>query len=487
MSLSESYILGFKHFIPESIAVITMVVLLLLASMKNIKKVSYALAGIGMLAALATLCCNLSLPPIHIFSSSLIIDSFGTIMKIVMVLGTLGAIYLSYNSSDIYSELKIEFVIMVIGVLIGGMLLASASNLLTLYIGIETLSILSYALASFKRNDERSSEAGLKYVLYGGLTAGIMLFGMSHVFGILGTIQFTEMVSVIPELTNSQIAVLIPSFLLFLVGIGYKIACVPFHMWAPDVYEGSPIPVTTFFAIVPKIAGVSVLLRISLTLFSSAGALQFSWVAVLTVIAALTMTVGNIAAINQKSVKRMLAYSSISHAGVMLLGILVVNKTGTASVVFYSITYLFMTLAAFYITSIVSDKYGNDHFERFNGLLSRYPLMAIVMIVTMFSLAGLPPLSGFVAKFNIISAVIDSKFYTLGVIAVLNSVISLFYYLKIVRHMVFCPTESTEKIDGFALSSQVIIGIIVIPIILLGIFWSDLHTLSTSASLFVSL
>ena len=177
-------------------------------------------------------------------------------------------------------------------------------------------------------------EAGLKYSLYGGIAAGVMLFGMSHIFGVLGTIQFEEIIPKLQNLSSLQLSILIPSFMMFFVGIGYKIACVPFHMWAPDVYEGSPIPVTTFFSIVPKVAGIAALVRITMVFFSKEGALQDSWVVILQVIAVLTMFVGNISAIDQKSVKRMLAYSSIAHAGFMLLGVVVMDEVGARAILF---------------------------------------------------------------------------------------------------------------------------------------------------------
>ena len=434
-----NYLANVGRYIPELLLVVLMVGLIILEATyddddKN-KTYVFIMGMIGLAATLVCLIFNFSNKPELIFSNSMIIDPFGTIMKMVMVLGTAGAFYLSRISKDIYETLKTEFIIMAVGILIGGMILASANNMLMIYIGVETLSILSYVMASLKKNDERSSEAGLKYALYGGISAGIMLFGMSHIFGVLGTIQFTGMAANIAKLNTQQLVILMPSFVLFFVGLGYKIAAVPFHMWSPDVYEGSPTPVTTFFAIVPKMAGITALVRVTFIFFATQSPIKTAWIMLLMAVAALTMTVGNVTAIGQKSIKRMLAYSSISHAGVMLCGLVVVNEIGVRSIVFYGITYLFMTLVAFYITSIVQDKYGNDHFERFQGLAYRYPFMAVIMAIVMFSLTGLPPMAGFIAKFNIINALVSSKFYSLAIILALNSVVSAYYYLKIVRLM----------------------------------------------------
>lgn len=484
-----NYLANIGHYIPEILLVVLMVGLILVETTykedeKN-RRYIFITAIIGLVATFVALCFNMTGKPQAIFSNSIMIDDFSTLLKMIMVVGTLAAIYLSRFSRDIYETLKSEFAIMAVGILIGGFLLASANNMLTMYLGIETLSILSYVMASFKKNDERSSEAGLKYALYGGISAGIMLFGMSHIFGVLGTIQFAGIVTVIPKLSIAQIAILLPSFVLFFVGIGYKIAAVPFHMWSPDVYEGSPTPVTTFFAIVPKLAGIAALIRVTAIFFNAPGPMRVGWVGLMLAIAALTMTVGNITAIGQKSVKRMLAYSSISHAGIMMSALVMVNEMSVRSVLFYAITYMFMTLVAFYITSIVQDKYGNDHFDRFSGLIYRYPVMAVMMAVVMFSLIGIPPLAGFVAKYNILIALITSKFYALAIILVLNSVISAYYYLKIVRLMTLKPKESDEQIEGFGFLNQMIIVGMTVPVLVLGIFWDTIITYAGGAKLFI--
>lgn len=484
-----TYFANIGHYIPEMILVVLMVGLILLEATykeneKN-KTYFYVTTYIGLATAFAALLVNLGAKPLTIFTGSMTIDPFSTLMKMIMVLGTFGAVYLSKINRDIYETLKSEYVIIAIGVLIGGMILASANNMLMLYIGIETLSILSYVLASLSKNNDRSSEAGLKYALYGGISAGIMLFGMSHIFGMLGTIQFSEMITILPTIEAWKIAVLLPSFLLFFVGIGYKIACVPFHMWSPDVYEGSPLPVTAFFSVVPKIAGVAVLIRVTMMFFGHTGPMQIGWVGLLTIISALTMTVGNVTAINQKSVKRMLAYSSISHAGVMMAGLTVLTEVGIRSIVFYGISYLFMTMVAFYILGVVQDKYNNDHFERFSGLIYRYPFMAIMMTIVMFSLTGLPPFAGFVAKFNILYALLEKKYFALAVILAFNSIVSAYYYLKIVRLMVLKKEESSEKIEHFGFLNQMIITVMTVPVIFLGIFWQKIMMLAQGATIFI--
>lgn len=484
-----NYLANVGRYIPELLLVVLMVGIILLettyAEDEKNKKYIFIATCIGLVATFASLIANLSGKSEAIFSNSMIIDPFSTVMKMMMVIGTFGAFYLSSFSKDIYESLKTEFIIMAIGVLIGGMILASANNMLMLYLGIETLSIISYVMASLKKNDERSSEAGLKYALFGGVSSGIALYGMSHMFGVLGTIQFSGMAANIAKLDHTQILIMMPSFILFFAGIGYKIASVPFHMWSPDVYEGSPTPVTTFFAVVPKLAGISALIRITMIFFATPSPLRVGWVGLMMVMAALTMTVGNVTAIGQKSVKRMLAYSSISHAGVMMAGLVMINEIGVRAVVFYGITYVFMTLVAFYITSIVQDKYGNDHFDRFQGLAYRYPFMGIMMTIVMFSLTGLPPLAGFIAKFNIISALLNSKYYSLAIVLALNSVVSAYYYLKIVRLMTLKTQESNETIEGFGFLNQLIIIVMTAPVLVLGIFWESIMGLAEGAKIFI--
>jgi NADH-quinone oxidoreductase subunit N len=484
-----NYLANISRYIPELILVALMVGLILIETTykedeKNRKYIFAATAG-GLVLTLLALICNLSVKPEAIFSNAVVIDPLSTTMKIMMVIGTFFSVYLSRFSKDIYETLRTEYAIMAVGILIGGMLLASANNMLTLYIGIETLSILSYVMASFKKNSEQSSEAGLKYSLYGGISAGLMLFGMSHIFGVLGTIQFAGLGESLKQLTTAQTLILMPSFILFFVGIGYKIATVPFHMWAPDVYEGSPTPVTTLFAIVPKLAGITALIRVTMIFFSAKSMIRVEWIGMIMAIAALTMTVGNVTAIGQKSVKRMLAYSSISHAGIMVAGLVMVNEVGIRSVVFYGITYVFMTLVAFYVTSIVQDKYGNDHFERFTGLAYRYPVMAITMSIVMFSLTGVPPFAGFVAKFNIMTSLINSKNFSLAIILGLNSVVSAYYYLKIVRLMTLKQQESNETIQGFSFLNQFVIVGLTIPVIVLGVFWENIFNLASNAKIFL--
>jgi NADH-quinone oxidoreductase subunit N len=445
----------------------------------------YTYALVVLALTLIPLVQNLGKEPLYIFHNAITIDPFSTLIKIIMVVGTMGAVYLSRSSKDIYTNLKSEFCILAVGVLIGGMLLASSNNMLTLYLGIETLSILSYVMSSLKRDESTSAEAGIKYALYGGLTAGVMLFGMSHLYGVLGSIQFVEMIPKLATLQGTNLAVVMISFLMFFAGIGYKISCFPFHMWSPDVYQGSPIPVTSFFSIVPKLGGIAVLVRVSMVFFAGESVLSVTWVGLMLVIAAMTMTVGNVTAIGQSSVKRLLAFSSIGHVGMMMLGVVVLNEVGVRAILFYGIVYMFMTLIAFYITSHLSDMYGSDSQDVFKGLIYKHPTMAIIMAGVLFSLAGMPPFSGFVAKFNIFSVVIEKKYYGIALVAGINSVISLYYYLKLAKTMIFGKVEGEEKVEGFTMANQAVIIALFLPVLFLGVFWDQAMALSGYATVYI--
>lgn len=478
-----------SYYIPELICIVLMTTLLVFESAvkeehaNRGKIIGYALAMLSV--TLIFLFQNLGEAPIFIFHKAIAIDPFSTLVKIIMVLGTMGAIYLSYSSKDIYTNLKSEFSIMAVGVLIGGMLLASANNMLTLYLGIETLSILSYVMSSFKRDDSTSTEAGMKYALYGGLSAGIALYGISHLYGTLGSIQFVEMVTKLPALEGTNLAIVLVSFLMFFVGIGYKISLFPFHMWTPDVYQGSPIPVTSFFAIVPKMAGLAALVRVSFIFFTEGSILTVSWIGLMLVISAMTMTVGNVTAIGQSSVKRLLAFSSIGHVGMMILGVVTLNQEGVQAILFYGIVYLFMTLIAFYITSHLSDMYGTDSYDVFKGLIYKHPLMALIMAAVLFSLAGMPPFSGFVAKFNIFSVIIAKKYYGIALVAAINSVIALYYYMKLAKTMIFGTADGEVRVAGFTMANQAVITMLFIPVLFLGIFWEKVMIISGNATIFI--
>ncbi|MEZ4293855.1 MAG: NADH-quinone oxidoreductase subunit N [Polyangiaceae bacterium] len=381
-----------------------------------------------------------------------------------------------------------EFFALLLVLTLGMNLMASSRNLLMIYLSLEIVSVISFVMAGLKFQDKKSSEAALKYVVYGGVASGIMLYGMSWIFGLTQSLYLGECAQRIAQLTTEQgkvPAVVFVGTVCMLAGFGYKISAAPFHMWTPDVYEGAPTPVTAFLSVGPKAAGFAVLVRF---FWDALGAAEMPivkgvpvdtpWPVIAGCLAMATMTVGNLSALGQENVKRMLAYSSIAHAGYMLLGFSVFSEQGVASMVFYVVTYCFMNLGAFLVVAAVAEQNGGDEtLGAFKGLGRRAPLVAAVMTVFLISLTGLPPMAGFVGKFYLFSALISKGGtwnWAVAVVGVLNSVISLFYYARVMRSMYLEKSESTSPTQVRRLFGAASIALAV-PTLVLGIYWGPLY------------
>ncbi|MYB66671.1 NADH-quinone oxidoreductase subunit N, partial [Candidatus Poribacteria bacterium] len=341
-----------------------------------------------------------------------------------------------------------------------------------IFISLETVSLTSYILAGFLTHSPRSSEAAFKYITYGAVASGTMLFGLSLIFGMTGTGDLAEISTRLPEvLASGQVTALglLIAITFILAGVGYKIASVPFHMWSPDVYEGAPIPITAFLSVASKAAGFALFLRFFYSGFSAQGLLDsVDWGILLAIVSALTMTVGNLAALPQRNVKRLLAYSSIAHGGYLLMGGVLLTSDGLSAILFYLIVYLFMNLGAFYVVILVANDSGSEMIEGYRGLSSRSPLVAGAMVIFLVSLTGIPPFAGFFGKFFLFKAVIDEGFYWLAFIGLINSVISLYYYARIIKAMYF---ESAEDRESFysTKSTFALLTVFVIPTIFIGL------------------
>lgn len=381
-----------------------------------------------------------------------------------------------------------EFFALLLVLTLGMNLMAASRNLLMIYLSLEIVSVISFVMAGLKFQDAKSSEAALKYVVYGGVASGIMLYGMSWIFGLTQSLYLSECAERIVALTTAQgkvPAVVFVGTVCMLAGFGYKISAAPFHMWTPDVYEGAPTPVTAFLSVGPKAAGFAVLIRFFWEALGAAempivkgAAVETPWPIIAGCLAMATMTVGNLSALGQENVKRMLAYSSIAHAGYMLLGFSVFSDAGVASIVFYVVTYCFMNLGAFLIVAAVAEQNGGDEtLTAFRGLGRRAPLVAAVMTVFLVSLTGLPPMAGFVGKFYIFSALVTaggSWNWAIAVVGVLNSVISLFYYARVMRAMYLEKSESTAPTNVRTLFNAASI-VLAVPTLLLGIYWGPVY------------
>jgi NADH-quinone oxidoreductase subunit N len=382
-----------------------------------------------------------------------------------------------------------EFFVLLLVIDLGLNMMAMSRNLLMIYLSLELVSIISFILAGYKINDRKSSEAAMKYVIFGGVASGIMLYGMSWLFGLTQSLNLAEISRRVVALSAEQGRVpeaVFVAVVCMLAGFGYKISAAPFHMWTPDVYEGAPTPVTAFLSVGPKAAGFAILLRFFADGLAARGSMSGSvatlWPILGGLLAMATMTVGNLSALGQNNVKRMLAYSSIAHAGYMLLGFCVFTEAGTAAILFYIATYCFMNLGAFLVVIAVAERSdGDESIEAFKGLGTRSPVLAICMAIFLFSLTGLPPFAGFVGKFYIFASLLRSGGswnWLIAVVGVLNSVVSLFYYARVLRAMYLTPAEKSEGIDVRTMFGVTSLAL-ALPTIVLGIYWGPVYDFVT--------
>jgi NADH-quinone oxidoreductase subunit N len=353
-------------------------------------------------------------------------------------------------------------------------LMAAAGNLLMAYLSLEFVSLTSYVLTGFLPHDRRSGEAALKYLIYGGVASGAMIYGMSWLFGLTGTMDYAGIAQRLAALDAPSRGALFLALVLVLAGFGYKISAVPFHMWAPDVYTGAPIPVTAFLAVGSKAAGFAMLLRFfnfGMTPEgpgTALGGIPFPQLA--TLVCAATMTLGNLAAISQTNMKRLLAYSSIAHAGYALLGFVVFADAGLQAVIFYLTVYYIMNLGAFWVVMLIHNVTGREDIDAYRGLAWRGgSLPALALAIFLFSLAGLPPLAGFVGKFYVFAAGIQGRLYALVVVGVLNSVVSLYYYARVVKMMFLDLPEPEDPPLAFRLGDLGAVGVLSLATLYLGV------------------
>jgi len=426
-----------------------------------------------------------------LFYQTIAVDPFSTFFKILFLIAVLFVIAISFKSNELSTYRFGEYYSLILIMLFGMFLMASSIDLIMIYLSLEIVSITSYILAGYEKNRQRSNEAALKYVIYGGVSTGIMLYGFSILFGLTGTTKIAEIHQVLLASSYSPVT-LVVAILFILAGFGYKIASVPFHFWSPDVYEGAPTPITALLSVAPKAAGFAVLIRFfNVTLVGSTtpnmgqwftlGSLP--WPQILAAISAMTMFLGNLVAIRQDNVKRMLAYSSIAHAGYILMGAVVLNQQGLFAMMYYLFVYLFMNLGAFVVVIIISNTYGTENIEEYRGLGFKVPYLGVIMTIFMFALTGLPPTGGFVAKFYLFSALINagSQFYWLAVVGIINSVISFYYYARIVKMMFLQDApEGLEVKKGHPWMTTVL-TLLVIPTLILGVYWESIATFAQNS------
>ena len=373
------------------------------------------------------------------YNGQFVADAFAAFLKILVLLGAALTLILSLDYNRKNRIGRFEFPVLMLLSVTGMMVMVSATNLMTLYLGLELQSLALYVLAAFARDDLRSSEAGLKYFVLSGLASGLLLYGISLVYGFSGTMDFGLLARALTRPASASPGVVV-GIVFVLVGLAFKISAVPFHMWTPDVYEGAPTPVTVFFSTAPKVAAFGLLLRTMITPF---GHQLVAWQHLIVIVSIASMLLGALAAIGQTNIKRLMAYSSIGHMGYALIGLAVATPEGIRGVLLYLIVYVFMSAGAF-ACIIAMQRRGRalEQITDLNGLARTDPTLALLMAVFMFSMAGVPPLSGFFGKLYIFLPAVQAGMWTLAVIGVLTSVVGSYYYLRIVKVMYFDAAEA---------------------------------------------
>ncbi|MEZ5873752.1 MAG: NADH-quinone oxidoreductase subunit NuoN [Hyphomicrobiales bacterium] len=389
----------------------------------------------------------------RLFSGSFIVDPFGRAVKLLTLIGAGAALVLSVDYWRKAGGLKFEYPILVLFATTGMLMMISAYDLIALYVGLELQSLALYVVAAFRRDSERSAEAGLKYFVLGALASGMLLYGASLVYGFTGSTEFSQIAAAVqPSGANLG---LIFGLVFMMVGFAFKISAVPFHMWTPDVYEGAPTPVTAFFAAAPKLAAMALTVRVVISAFP---AVTVEWRQIVVFLAIASMALGSFAAIGQTNIKRLMAYSSIGHMGYALVGLAAGTAAGVQGVIIYLAIYLAMTLGTFAcILAMRRDGKMIEEIDQLSGLSRTSPMMALMLAILMFSLAGIPPLAGFFAKFYVFLAAIEAGLYSLAVIGVLLSVVGAYYYLRIVKIMYF--DDPAERFEPMQAPLAVVLGV----------------------------
>lgn len=410
------------------------------------------------------------------FNGTFVRDSMADVLKLFCFI-VLGAVFIyAKHYLRMFQLLRGEYYVLSLFLLLGAMILISAANLLTVYLGLELISLSSYALVALDRDNRRGSEAAMKYFILGSLASGLLLYGMSMIYGVTGTLSLSGVAEVVDVAGNN--IVLILGLVFVVIGIAFKLGAVPFHMWVPDVYHGAPAAVTMLISSVPKLAAFAMAIRL---LDNGLIPLQQHWMSMLTVLAALSIIVGNLVAIAQTNIKRMLAYSTISHMGFMLLGILAGTAQGYSAAMFYAIAYAIMSTGAFAVLIMLSRAgIEAENLDDYKGLNQRNPLLAALMLMLMFSLAGIPVFVGFFAKWLVIQAVLDIGLIWLAVLAVVFSVIGAFYYLRVVKLMYFDEPESDAPVTAPA-DFRFVLTINGVAQLLLGVFANALIALCVAS------
>jgi len=458
----------FAPLLPE-IFVLTMACAILIIDLyltdKN-RYISYLLALVTLGIAAVITFAGIPAEREVVLAGTYVNDQMAGVLKIFVYLITAGVFVYSREYLMHRNLFKGEFFVLVLFAVLGMMVMISAHNMITIYLGLELLSLSLYALVALQRDSSKAVEAAMKYFVLGALASGLLLYGMSMIYGATGSLDLKEISLHIGQLRDKDL-VLLMGVVFVIVGLAFKLGAVPFHMWVPDVYHGAPTAMTLFISSAPKIAGFAMIMRL---LVEGMGDLHVYWQDFLIVLAVLSMVIGNIVAIAQTNMKRMLAYSTIAHMGFLFLGILSGTDEGYAAAMFYTIAYAIMSLGGFGMILLLSRSgFEADKLDDFKGLNDRSPWFAFVMLILMLSMAGVPPALGFFAKLAVLEAVINAGFVWVAIIAVVFSIVGAFYYLRIIKMMYFDKAEDTQPIQAGS-DIKAVLSLNGIMVLVLGIF-----------------
>ena len=427
--------------------------------------------------------------PVRTFGERLVLDSLGLLFTMFFTLSAFLTVLVSLRARALFCRRLGEYYALIMLATVAMSVVIASRDFLVLYIGIETISLPCYVLAGYQRQDRIGTEAALKYILYGAVASGVMLFGISYVYGLTGTTIIADLYN----LPASKTPALAAALMLILGGLGFKMVLVPFHSWCPDVYEGAPTPITAYLSVASKGAGVGALVRVFYPLFCASETGQSVSTAiqqvdpwtVFWVLSAVTMTLGNLVAVWQSNVKRLLAYSSIAHAGYMAMAFSLMNKEAFEALIIYLLVYLVMNLGAFFTVLFIENATGECDLAAYRGLVRRSPLLTTVLTIFLLSLLGIPPTAGFMAKFKMFGALIEESTrpaVALAIVGIVNSVISAYYYLKVVKVMVFDAGEEETAIATPVMDGAIVVAL-AIAVLALFVFWTPVQTLAGSLPL----
>jgi NADH-quinone oxidoreductase subunit N len=497
-----------RWFLPETVLTVAVLALFIqdLFTRKHARRVQQLTAGAFAWLGLTAIAIVLTpKAPVLLFGGLLQHDPLRIFFAWIF-LASMGLTILIVPASKQISSARLgEFYALLFALGLGMFLMASSTDLLMVYLSIEMVSLVSYVLTGFRRGDRKANEASLKYVIYGGVASGVMLYGISLLYGLFGTTRVIGEASIAAQVSDvatrlfaahafggqpaAQLT-LVVAVVFVLAGVGYKIASVPFHMWCPDVYEGAPTPFTAFLSVGPKAAGFAVAIRFFFAAFEKhvpgAGFVATSdlpWPAIIGIISAITMTLGNLSALQQNNLKRMFAYSSIAHAGYLLMGLAAATAAGVQSILVYLVVYVFMNVGAFLVVIAVARVTGSEQISDFRGLGTRAPIAALTLTIFLFSLTGIPPFAGFTGKYLLFAAIMQKGEVWSGVLAlvgVLNSAVSLFYYARIIKAMYLEEALDQRPLPVPPLYTGVLVTLAV-PLLVLGLYWGPLLSWASHA------